>query len=402
MPKFFDAIIIGAGAAGLFCAHCLSKAGASVLVLEKQDRAGRKLLLSGGGKCNSTNLAVSCQNYIGQNTTFCEPALNAYKPQKMLDFLYSHRIQVQEREHGQIFCRSNVQELRDLLLALCSNKGVEFVFNQPSLKVGQNGENFAVQGLAETYFSSNLIIATGSPAWPKCGASDSGHRLAMQMGHRVVPLFPALTPMTMPKDWPLHNLAGISIPVSISLPNSTPPAPSFNLPLLFTHHGLSGPAILQISSYWQKDQVLSIDFLPTQTCEQLFEAERAGKVLVANLLARHLPPRLIAALLPLEIAERKVAELSRADRNLVSERLHLHSVLPLPTTFERAEACRGGVNTEQVWPNSLESKITQGLHFIGEVLDVCGQLGGYNLHWAWASAYACAKGIAVNGFRAQE
>lgn len=393
MPKKYDAIIIGAGAAGLFCAHHLSKAGASVLVLEKQDRVGRKLLLSGGGKCNITNLEVSCDNYIGKNPAFCEHVLKAFTAQDILNFLYSHRIQVQEREHKQIFCRSNVQELRDLFLALCANKGVEFVLNQPRLNVGRYNENFAVQGTAEIYLAPNLIVATGSPAWPSCGASDFGHRLAMQMGHKIIPLFPALAPMTMPSDWPLHGLAGISVPVSISLPE-LPACPTFNLPLLFTHNGISGPAVLQISSYWHREQMININFLPQHQCEELFELEGAGKLLLANLLARYLPPRLIAALLPPEIAGRKVAELSRAERNLVGEKIHLHSALPLPTTFEKAEACRGGVDTAEVSSETLESKIAPGLYFIGEVLDVCGQLGGYNLQWAWASAYACATGLA--------
>ena len=394
MPKEYDAIIIGAGAAGLFCAHQLSKAGASVLVLEKQDRVGRKLLLSGGGKCNITNLEVSCENYIGQNPAFCEHALNAFKPQDILNFLYSHRIQVQEREHKQIFCRSNVHELRDLFLALCGNKGVDFVLNQPRLNIGRYNANFAVQGTAEIYLAPNLIIATGSPAWPRCGASDFGHRLAMQMGHKIIPLFPALAPMTMPSDWPLHGLAGITIPVSISLPDLLPDCPVFNLPLLFTHGGISGPAVLQISSYWQREQAVNINFLPEHKCEELFEQEGAGKLLLANLLARHLPPRLIAALLPSEITGRKVAELSRGDRNLITESVHVHSVLPLPTSFEKAEACRGGVNTAEICSETLESKVSPGLYFIGEVLDVCGQLGGYNLQWAWSSAYACAVGLA--------
>lgn len=393
MPKEYDAIIIGAGAAGLFCAQHLSKAGASVLVLEKQDRVGRKLLLSGGGKCNITNLEVSCKNYIGQNPAFCEDALKAFGPQDLLNFLYAHRIQVQEREHKQIFCRSNVQELRDLFLALCGNKGVDFVLNQPRLKIARASASYAVQGSAEIYLAPNLIVATGSPAWPSCGASDFGQRVAMKMGHKIVPLFPALAPMSMPSDWPLHGLAGISVPVSISLPDLLPACPTFNLPLLFTHSGVSGPAVLQISSYWHREQKLKINFLPNQHCEELFEQEGAGKLLLGNLLARQLPPRLIAALLAPEIAARKVAELSRAERDFIAEKIHAHCVLPLPTTYEKAEACRGGVDTSEVCSKTMESKIAPGLYFIGEVLDVCGQLGGYNLQWAWASAHACAEAL---------
>lgn len=404
-------IILGGGASGLFCAAELARRGLSVLLLEGQGRMGRKLLLSGGGKCNITNLQLSSANYLTENSDFCAPALDAFGHEQMLAFLQEQKIALEEREHSQIFCRRGAQELRDALLRLCGQAvggslgslaksasrpkiATEFLLNQKNIRVSlasQAGEPefFNVACEAGVYTAPNLIVATGSQAWPKSGASDFGHKLAASFGHSIVPVRPALTPLAMPSTWPLHGLSGIDVPVRIGAVASR--APVFELPLLFTHNGLSGPACLQISGYLQAGEALRIDFLPQISCEELFNKPGAGKVLLGNLLARHLPERLVAALVPQGLRERKTAELSRAGREEVSAAVHRHEVVPLRPSFERAEAARGGVNTFEVCPYSMESLKQKGLFFCGEVLDVCGQLGGYNLHWAFASAYVCAQ-----------
>lgn len=421
-------IILGGGASGLFCAANLAERGLSVLLLEGQGRLGRKLLLSGGGKCNITNLQLSPVNYLSENPEFCAPALDAFGPEQMLGFLREQKIALEEREYSQIFCRRGAQELRDALLRLCGQASstsfnsltkaatgpktaTEILLNQKNIRVSALREAgapelFKVACEGGVFSAPNLVVATGSGAWPKSGATDFGQKLALSFGHSLVPARPALTPLAMPKTWPLHGLSGIDLPVRLGVRASAPVTaplttpftamtPVFERPLLFTHNGISGPACLQISGYLQAGETLWIDFLPQTSCEELFNQAGSGKVLLGNLLARYLPERLVAALVPQNLRQRKTAELSRAGREEVSAAVHRHEVVPLRPSFERAEAARGGVCTLEVCPRTMESLKQKGLFFCGEVLDVCGQLGGYNLHWAFASAYACACSCAT-------
>ena len=393
MADKFDALILGAGAAGLFCAGQLALSGFSVLLVDRQERAGRKLLISGGGKCNVTNLKVSTSNYIGENPLFCEHALDMFTPASMLDFLDEHNLAWEEREYGQIFLAGGANCLRDVLLDLAQQNGAKVVLGQTGVKVHNKPDSFVLTCSAGTVESKNFIVATGGPAWPSCGATSSGFDLAKRFGHTIVNPVPALTPFAMPAGWSLMGLAGISIEARVSLADRKSGGPEFCLPLLFTHNGISGPAALQISSYWNTGEALCIDFLPRINLEAMLNEPGAGKLLLHNLLGRYLPSRLVKALLPESLFGRKTAELSRQERNLLSDTLHAHKVCPLPFSFKRAEACRGGVSTDEVCPYSMRSYKQQGLCFIGEVLDVCGQLGGYNLHWAWASAFSCANSL---------
>lgn len=395
----YDTIVIGAGAAGLFFA-ARRKAERPVLVLDRQERAGRKILLSGGGKCNVTNKLVSPDNYLGQNNIFTKSALAAFTPGDMLNLLRELRIASEEREHGQIFCRQGAEALRDALYAMGCASGADFRLGQqvksaravgPDAASAPEGARFIVETPSGAFFGQNLLLACGGPAWPKAGATFWGKQFARDFGHNYIAPRPALTPLKMPDDWPLHGLQGISVIACAAAPKG----PAFTLPLLFTHAGLSGPACLQASSYLQEGEAIGIDFLPDQKFSALLDG--AAKQNPLGILRRLLPERLAAALLSTaELApfkERKNAELSRAARNALANAVHSHRATPLAPGFEQAESSTGGIDTAEIRPKTMESKLVPGLYFAGEVVDVCGQLGGYNLHWAWASAAAVARAV---------
>lgn len=392
MPDKYDVIIIGAGASGLFCAAEAGARGRRVLVLDRAREPGKKLLLAGGGKANVTNRSMSAANYVGRNPAFAAPALARFTPELFLRLLDQAGIPVEEREHGQIFCRRSARELLDMLLARCRDGGCSLRFERPAEAVEKTPEGFTVRSGQESFSAAALVLATGSAAWPQCGADDSGLRLARALGHRIVPPRPVLSPLVMPVNWPLQGLAGISAEVRIAC--DAPGSPPFTLPLLFTHKGASGPAALQISCYLRSGDSLCIDFLPHTPLDGLLSAAGAGKLSARALLARHLPERLARALLPPDISERKSAELSRKDRDRLRDALHPHTVTPLRSEgMRRAEAAAGGVDTHDADPKTMQSRILPGLYFCGEALDIAGQLGGYNLHWAWASGFAAGQAV---------
>lgn len=387
----YEWIVIGAGASGLFFAATRAGRG-PVLLLDRQERAGRKILLSGGGKCNVTNTAVGPDNYLGENPLFVRQALAAFTPAELLDFLRRMSIPVEEREHGQIFCRRGAEGLRDALLAEARKNGAEVRLGREISSVkatAEGGARFAVEAGGERYLGVNLLAACGGPAWPRAGASFLGRKIAGSFGHNYIRPHPALTPLKMPPGWPLHGLQGIKVEARVS----APAGPAFTLPLLFTHGGLSGPACLQASSYWREGQELLVDFLPEGDFGALLDAE--GRQTPLGLLRHLLPERLARALLSdparASYAERRNAELARAARTALDDAVHRHRAAPLPPGFEQAESSTGGVDTREVKPGSMESRLVPGLYFAGEVLDVCGQLGGYNLHWAWASAWLAGR-----------
>lgn len=415
----YDFIILGAGASGLF--FSANYQGGPTLLLERQERPGRKLLLSGGGKCNITNLKVGPENYLCADALFCRPALLAFRPEQLLDWLNNRRIAWEEREHGQIFCRRGAEEVRDRLLAETEKRGGRLLTGQrletvTALEAGweyragkdsrtEQGDagqpfsstpsaaRFRVLSNGRAHFGRNLLVATGNKAWPRSGSSVFGLSLAQAAGHGLTSLRPGLTPLCMPPHWPLHGLQGITVTAGVSLGQTD--TPRFTLPLLFTHHGLSGPACLQISSYLPEGGSLQIDFLPGQNLEQMLDERENGRASLRSLLRRRLPERLADALLltgNLEAAaNRKVAELSRAARREAAEAVHRHTIRPEAPGFGQAESTVGGVETNGIDPKTMQSRSTPGLFFTGEVLDVCGQLGGYNLNWAWASAAAAGR-----------
>lgn len=431
----YDFIVIGAGAAGLFFSANYAKG--SVLLLEKQNRAGRKILLSGGGKCNITNRDISAANYLCSRPGFVAPALKAVCPEFILEFFGQRGIDFEEREHGQMFCLRGAEEVRDVLLneaakhgthprygqnieQICElSSGVYSGFMTESYKANPNmpparspdvsphlvsdmplgalqegGARFAVQSNGQLYYAKNLLLACGGKAWPAAGANSSAYTYAAALGHNVIALAPALCPLKIDARWALHGLQGISLKTRVSVSGSYGRA-SFTLPLLFTHSGISGPACLQASSYLERNAELEIDFLPEAQITTLLENAERSKATLAGVLKREFPVRFAEAVIAAagveSYAESRVAQLPKKVRQALAESLHRQRVKPLDKSFAQAESTSGGVDTAEVSPKTLQSALVPGLYFAGELLDVCGQLGGYNLHWAWASGFLCSR-----------
>lgn len=413
--RVFDVIVLGAGASGLMCSWTAASRGLRVLILEHGARAARKLAVSGGGKCNLTNRNIGPEDYVGENPDFCRSALARFSPEDLLALIGGAGIDVEEREHGRIFCRRSAGDVAGFLLAQCRRHGCAFrleekIFGLERLaesdRQSHGGARFLVRSTTGAHQAGSVVIATGGPAFPQLGATDIGHTLARRFGHSIVPVRPALVGLKLAADSLLRGLPGLSPPVSISIARRKNPGlpapracrferkPAENLPLLCTHTGISGPAVFQASLYWQKGDVLEVDFLPGRPLSTLLDAPDAGRLLCRNLLARFLPGRLCARLAPEELGRKKVAELSRKDRDLLQSRFHAWREQPLATEgFSKAEVAAGGVDTRELSSRDMQSGRIAGLYFCGEVLDVTGRLGGYNLHWAFASGHAAGTGL---------
>ncbi len=393
MKADWDCIVLGAGPAGLTAAAAASRRGLRVLLLDKSARPGAKLLLAGGGKGNVTNRSVSTVDYVGENVAFARPALSRFAPDMLLRRLAAAGITVEEREYGQIFCTGSAKAVLDMLLRDAGKCRLEREITVKRIET--NGSAFTLRCEGAAFCAPKLVVSTGGPAWPQVGADDSGLRLVHDLGHRIVPIRPVLAPLVLPPESPLQAarplLAGISVQVGVRCDASA--SPSFTAPLLFTHKGISGPAVLNISCWWRKGSSLCINFLPGRNAAALLD-DASGKATPFSVLSRRLPDRLCRALLHPELADRRIAELSRPDRIRLAHGIEAHSVIPLRSEgLNRAEAAAGGVDTAEVNPKNMESLRLPGLFFCGEVLDLAGRLGGYNLHWAWASGEAAGKSL---------
>lgn len=389
----YDCVIIGAGPAGLTAAAALARGGKHVLILDKNSRAGTKLLLSGGGRGNLTNRHVECADYVGATPAFAEYALSRLTPETLMAELREASIPLEERGHGRIFCAGSAKAVLAMLLSKIPATHCRLETGQAVTGVSRHGGAFTIACGGGTFTAPALVLATGSPAWPSCGADASGFAIAKSLGHAVVPPRPVLVPLVMPGSWPLAGLAGISADVSIAC--DLPGTPSFRDSLLFTHKGISGPTALQVSCYWHKGVILHIDFLPDNSAARLLD-EAKGKATPFSTLSPLLPDRLLAALLPPETAKRRVAELSRKQRDAIADAVHRHRAAPERTEgMGKAEAAGGGVAVKDVDPMSMRSRLVPGLFFCGEVLDITGRLGGYNLHWAFASGLVAGESAAL-------
>ena len=389
----YDCIVLGAGASGLMAAWQAAKTGASVMLVDKADKAGTKVRVAGGGKGNVTNLAVDVSWYIGEHPEFCRHVLGRFGSRAALDMLRALRIPLEEREAGQIFCLTPASRLVEALLEQGARAGVTLRLGQTVTGLEQWNDAFLVHlecpGGVERVRAGTVILALGSPAWPQIGASDHGHRLAGALGHRIAPVRPVLSPFVMPQSWPLMGLSGISLPVRLRVAER-----AFERDLLFTHKGISGPAALLASCFWHGGTDLCIDFMPSQAVQALMHDPAHGKLLVRRLVQRHMPDRLAERLIPEDLHNRKVAEIGKRDRGRLAACLHEHRVVPTRVEgLGKAEAAAGGVDTCDINAKSLESRLVPGLFLCGEVMDVTGLLGGYNLHWAWASGHTA--GIAA-------
>jgi predicted Rossmann fold flavoprotein len=386
----YDVIILGAGASGLIAAIHAAKRGRRALVIDHAEKVGRKLLVSGGGKCNITNKHISTSDYIGENNSFCQYALKQFTTKSILDILHEANIKTEERAHGRIFCKKDADEIVAYLFKTSKNGGVHFSLNAEVSEV-LHTTHFMVKCEDRQYESQHLLVATGGLAHPQIGATNLGYRIAKQFGHKVIPLKPALTSFILPQDSPLLNLQGISLDVQLHIKGKSP---VIEEPLLFTHRGISGPSVLQVSCFREKGDTVTINFLPSKNVISQMHEPRNGKLFVKNLLIQFLPERLVKAIIPCYLSERKVAELSKKDRTVIAECIHAFPVCPDSCEgFSKAEVTMGGVDTGEINPKSMESILLKGLFFSGEVIDITGKLGGYNIHWAFASGYIAGQYI---------
>lgn len=393
--KRYDVIIIGAGAAGLFCAAQIGKKGRSVLLLDNGKKVGRKILMSGGGYCNFTNLDVGAQHYLSQNPHFVKSALARYNQWDFIALLAAYGISYHEKELGQLFTDNGAEQIVAMLLKECQAANVQIQLQVQISQVTQLTDGFEVKYGNELCLQcENLVIASGGLSMPKLGSTAFGYQIAEQFGLSVVPPRASLVPFTWrEQDQVFADLAGISLPITVTAENGM----SFSNALLFTHRGISGPAMLQISNYWLPNQPLFIDFLPKIRLDEYLQAMRqsSSKMQLKTALQRLLPNKLVEFFIShYQLPTTILADLSNLKIAEISQLFHQWQFVPNGTEgYRTAEVTLGGVDTNQISSKTMEVKHIKGLYFIGEVLDVTGWLGGYNFQWAWSSAYACASAI---------
>ena len=387
MTHKFDALILGAGAAGLLCAAEAGKRGRRVAVLERADRIGKKILISGGGRCNFTNIHCRPENFISANEHFAKSALARYTPSDFIALVEKHRIPYHEKTLGQLFCDRSAQDITNMLEAECREAGAQIFLNIKIQDV-QHTTEFVVRTDSAEFRAPVLVVATGGLSIPKIGATSQGYDLARQFGLNIVKTRPALVPLVFAKkEQSLYSdLAGVSAPIAVSVDHQT-----FREQMLFTHRGLSGPAILQISSYWEKGQPLCIDLAPDR---EVISSIRKAKT--RNLSAARAA---FLGILPKRFAERwlelhEPPSWTNEALDWLERDLHEWVLVPADTEgYEKAEVTAGGVDTDDLSSKTMETRKLRGLFFIGEVVDVTGHLGGFNFQWAWASGAAAGRAL---------
>jgi len=385
-----DVIIIGAGASGLMCAIEAGGHGRSVLVIDHAERIGKKVLISGGGRCNFTNRDIRPENYISRNPHFCKSALSRFTSDDFIAMLERHGIKYYEKEAGQLFCAESSGDILEMLNKELCEAGVEMRLHCQVENVKRD-KLFSLETNLGTFQSESLVIATGGLSYPKLGATDIGYKIARQFGLKVNSLKPALVPFTLnPQDLKIvRELSGVSINASVSCKGM-----EFRSDILFTHRGLSGPAALQISSYWNPGEEIVINLLPGLDAYEFFLARRQGRMEMRNLLSEFLPKRLAHIWCELYIQSKPVNQYSDKELRAIGQHIHNWTIRPAGTEgYNTAEVTLGGVDTDELSSKTMEAKKVPGLYFTGEVIDVTGQLGGYNLHWAWASGFAAGQHV---------
>ena len=395
----FDVAVIGAGAAGLMCAAVAGQRGARVVLIDHASRLAEKIRISGGGRCNFTNVdAGRHERYLSENPQFARSALTRYTPADFIALVRRHGIAFHEKHRGQLFCDESAEQIIAMLSAECDAGGVQWRMPCAVRAVRRGGGGYELDTDAGVLNAQRVVIATGGLSVPKIGATDFGYRIARQFGLRIVEPRPALVPLTFDAEaWkPFAELAGVSLEVRVGCNGGV-----FDEDLLFTHRGLSGPAILQISSYWNPRDELQIDLLPgishTGLDEELLRLKRASRQSLDNAVSTLLPRRLAEQWIRLQryAPERRIAELGDGELRSLAASMKSWRIVPSGTEgYRKAEVTRGGVATDELSQATLEAHKAQGLHFIGEVVDVTGWLGGYNFQWAWSSGVATARGIA--------
>jgi hypothetical protein len=382
-----DVLVLGAGAAGLLCAATAAEHGRSVRILEHNDKPGKKIRISGGGRCNFTNLDVTHRNFLSSNPDFTRSALARYTPRDFLDLVERYGIAWHEKTLGQLFCDGSAQQIIDMLLTECAQNNVAIEYGVHVSTVRHDGE-FIVESDAAEYRARALVVATGGLSIPSLGASDLGYRIARTFSLPVITPEPALVPLLCDRPFTEQygELSGISIPVVARAGGC-----AFRENLLFTHRGLSGPAVLQVSSYWHRGESIEIDLLPDLDADNVF-TDHADRREAATVLGVVLPKRFVRCWPG--IPEGPIAGLSARQRDALVNDMHTWNITPTGTEgFAKAEVTRGGVDTRALSSKTMECSAVPGLHFIGEVVDVTGWLGGYNFQWAWSSAVVCGRAL---------
>jgi predicted Rossmann fold flavoprotein len=387
LTQQFDALILGAGAAGLLCAAEAGKRGRRVAVLERAGRIGKKILISGGGRCNFTNVHCRPENFLSANEHFAKSALARYTPSDFIALVEKHGIPYHEKTLGQLFCDRSAEDITNMLEAECHSAGVQIFLNAKIQEV-QHTTEFTARSDSSAFRAPVLVVATGGLSIPKIGATGQGYDLARQFGVKIVKTRPALVPLVLPKKvQDLYcDLAGVSAAVLVAIDHQ-----SFREHMLFTHRGLSGPAILQISSYWEEGKPLHVDLAPDRTVtSSIREAKSRNLAAARAAFLGVLPKRFAERWLDLHVPQ----SWTNQDLDKLEGQLHDWTLVPADTEgYEKAEVTAGGVDTDELSSKTMESRKVRGLFFIGEIVDVTGHLGGFNFQWAWASAAAAGRAL---------
>ena len=398
MTQAFDVAVIGAGAAGMMCAAVAGQRGKRVVLIDHAEKLAEKIRISGGGRCNFTNLDTTPQNFLSQNPHFCKSALSRYTPKDFIDLIKRHAIPFHEKHKGQLFCDRSAEDIIHMLKAECDSGNVSWRMPTAVRKVGKQGEAFHITTDAGEIIAQQVVIATGGLSIPKIGATDFAFRIAKQFGLQIIEPRPALVPLTFSEaDWQSFiPLAGISLEVDVATGDKKTGG-RFREDLLFTHRGLSGPAVLQISSFWKNDAALTLNLLPgLDVAQELLAAKHQVKKNLANHLSQWLPARLIEGWLQVHAfkPDARLADMPDQQLRRLGASLNQWQIAPNGSEgYRKAEVTLGGVDTRELSQQSMMVNKVPGLYFVGEAVDVTGWLGGYNFQWAWASG--TAAGLAI-------
>ncbi len=392
-----DVVVVGAGAAGMFCAALAGQAGRRVMLLDNGKKLGRKILMSGGGRCNFTNLYTEPAAYLSQNPHFCKSALARYTQWDFIDMVNRHGIAWHEKTLGQLFCDDSAQQIVAMLESECADGSVDIRLRSEITEVEKTQTGFEIKVNGSTVSTHSLVVASGGLSMPGLGASPWGYRLAEQFGLKVLPTRAGLVPFTLHKPLLDHiqMLSGVSVPAVLTAEDGT----VFRESILFTHRGMSGPAVLQLSSYWQPGEFVSVNLLPDVDLAGFLDSQRQEhpNQSLKNTLAIQMPKRLVECLQTLgQLPDVSLKQLNAPQQSELVEQLQNWQVQPNGTEgYRTAEVTLGGVDTKALSSKTMAAEKVPGLYFIGEVVDVTGWLGGYNFQWAWSSAWACAQALSV-------
>ncbi|MEJ6593761.1 NAD(P)/FAD-dependent oxidoreductase [Parasphingorhabdus sp.] len=391
VPTHYDAIILGAGGAGLMCAAVAGQRGRKILLIDHADEPGKKILISGGGRCNFTNIGTAPDRYLSQNKHFAKSALSRYSAGDFIALVDRHGIDWHEKTLGQLFCDGSARQIVEMLMKECPSDAVRLSLGKAITNISHSDGRYRVEYGEETAFAPSLVVATGGPSIPKMGATGFAYDLARQFGLKIVEPRPALVPLTLGEEETLfRSLSGVSAPITARCGKM-----AFREAALFTHKGLSGPAILQISSYWQHGEPVEIDFLSDLPSDWLTQAkQKLPRLSLKKAINTHLPARLTETLIERIALGGELGNLTDKKLDEAARRLSHWRFMPNGTEgFAKAEVTAGGISTAEISSKNMEARQVPGFYAIGEAVDVTGWLGGYNFQWAWASGHAAGKAI---------